>query len=167
MGDKIRVLICKTCGSAEELPWYEGPVSQDSWLERAVNRHPGHLAGGLFNIDVQQFWNTKEKRKITLESLYTQLEIPGTGPGLGDDFYNLKSTYLDDAMTCWKGFNRTTDPGHCDYFKENKRILPDTKADRKELGLDPKDRPNTFLCQFCPVHSLVMQKKRKAAGAYN
>lgn len=167
MSDKIRLLICKTCGSAEELPYYEGPVTYDTWLERAVNNHPNHVAGGLFNIDVKQFWNTPERRKITLEQLYKQLEIPGTGPGLGDKFYELKSTFLDDAMSCWKGFNRTTDPGHCDYFKENKRILPDTKADRKDLGLDPKDRPNAFLCQFCPVHSLVQQKKRKAAGAYD
>ena len=166
MSDKIRLLICKTCGSAEELPYYEGPVVYDHWLEAAVKRHPGHLAGGLFNIDIDSFWNTPQKRKVTLESLHKQLELPGTAKGLGSAFYDLRSTYLDDAMRCWKGFNRTTDPGHCDYFKENKRLLPPTKEDRTELGLDPKDRPNTFLCQFCPVHSLVLQKKKEKAGLY-
>lgn len=172
MADKIRLLICKTCGTAEELPWYDGDPKFDTWLNSAVEHHPkfgdgrSHIAGGLFNIDVQQFWNTPDKRKITLEDLYTQLEIPGTGEGLGQNYYDLKSTYLEDAMTCWKGFNRTTDPGHCDYRKENKRLLPDTAADRKELGISPKDRPSTFLCDFCPVQSIVMQKNAEAKGLY-
>lgn len=86
---------------------------------------------------------------------------------MGSEYYDAKSNFLQDAMTCWKGFNRTTDPGHCDYRKDNKRLYPGTTADRKELGLDPKDRPNTFLCDFCPVHSIVQQKKNKKDGLYN
>ena len=172
MSDKIRLLICKTCGTAEELPWYEGDAKYDTWLNNAVENHPkfgdgrSHIAGGLFNIDVKQFWDTPNKRKITLEDLYNQLEIPGTGPGLGEDFYDLKSNYHEGALRCWKGFNRTTDPGHCDYRKENKRILPDTGALRKSEGLSAKDRPNIFLCDFCPLQSIVSQKQNEQKGLY-
>ena len=30
--------------------------------------------------------------------------------------------------------------------------------------IDPKNRPNTFLCQFCPVQSVVIKRQRAAAG---
>lgn len=172
MSDKIRILICKTCGSAQELPWYEGDPKFDTWLINAVENHPKfgdgrpHVAGGLFNINVQQLWNTKERRKLTLDELYTQLEIPGTGEGMGQEYYDLKSNFHEDAMSCWKGFNRTTDPGFCDYRKENKKIVPDTLAERKEADLDPQDRPQIYLCDFCPVQTLVQQKIREARGLY-
>lgn len=172
MAEKIRVLICKTCQSVDELPWYEGPIEGDVWLNQVVNNHPKfgdgrpHIAGGLFNIDVQQHWNTADKRKNTLTELHKQLEIPGEGAGFGSEFYDLKSTYVEDAFACWKSFNRTTNPGHCDYRKENKKLLPDTAAARKELGKDPKERPNTYLCDFCPLQSIVDQKKRSKAGLY-
>lgn len=172
MSDKIRLLICKTCGTAQELPWYDEDPKHDTWLISAVENHPkfgdgrAHIAAGLFNINVKALWDTPQQRKTTLEDLYKQLEIPGTGEGMGQSFYDLKETYLEDAMTCWKGFNRTTDPGHCDYRKPNKILLPDTSAERKELGLSPKDRPNTYLCDFCPVQSIVSQKNREAKGLY-
>jgi hypothetical protein len=124
------------------------------------------VAGGLFNLDKDKLWSNPAQRQSTLEDLYKQLEIPGTGPGMGQQFYDLKNTFSEDAMTCWKGFGRTTDPGHCDYRKENKRIRPDTADDRREAGMDPQDRPNIFLCDFCPLQSIVQQKIRADKGLY-
>lgn len=166
MSDKIRILICKTCPSVQELPWYEGAPQHDEWLNRYVQEHGSEHIGQLATVQISD-WNNPQRKQGILQEVYTKFGMPGTGEGMGSSYYDLKSTFLDDAYKCWKGFNRTTDPGHCDYRKDSKRLLPDTRGDRKELGLDPKMRPNTYLCDFCPVHSLVMQKKRKKAGLYD
>lgn len=57
--------------------------------------------------------------------------------------------------------------GQCpDYGSAAKRLLPDTKALRKEAGLPETGGPKTFLCQFCPVHAYNMTKHREQTGAY-
>jgi hypothetical protein len=52
-------------------------------------------------------------------------------------------------------------------MSDKMKILADSRAERKDLGLDPKTRASIKLCQFCPYHSVVMQRKRKAAGLYS
>lgn len=170
MSDKIRLLICQTCGSVEELPMYDGPPQYDTWLNEKTAQHrtaggDSHI-GGLATVATTDWGNPTVRDEIS-KKLATQFAMPGQAAGLGQTFYDLKSTYLEDAMSCWRGFGRTTDPSHCAYRSESKRLLPDTKADRKDAGLDPKDRPNTFLCDFCPVHSIVLQKRRADAGMYD
>jgi hypothetical protein len=169
MGDKIRLLICQTCGSIEELPFFEGPPEHDDWLKERIIPHrtasgEPHI-GSLATVEAKAWGNPSYREEIT-KKISKEFTLPGKGAGLGQTFYDLKSTYLEDAMACWRSFGRTTDPSHCDYRKDNKRLYPDTKADRKDLGLSPKDRPNTFLCDFCPVQSIVQQKKRDEAGLY-
>lgn len=161
--EKIRILVCHTDGAVYELPWYDGPQEHDDTLNYRVSEHRDHV-GNLFVYNKKD-WEKSTYREAILSELAKQVK-PGQGTGMGESFYDLKSTFQEDAIMCWKGFGKTTDPGHCDYRKDNKRLYPDTKGDRKELGLSPT-RPNTFLCDFCPVHSLVMQKKRKAAGLYD
>ena len=170
MEDKIRLLICQTCGTIEALPLYEGDPRYDDWLnsKTSVHKTPSgtpHI-GSLATVNSKDWANPTYHDAITKE-IAQQLTPAGHGAGFGQTFYDTKDNFLQDAMTCWKGFNRTTDPGHCDYRKDSKRLLPDTRAERKEAGMDPKTRPNTFLCDFCPVHSLVLQKRRKDAGLYD
>lgn len=170
MSDKIRLLICATCPSIEELPAFDGPPEYDEWLTRALTKHKTangtpHIGLPIANVKSSE-WSDPTTRKAIIEKIYGHAAMPGRAEGMGSEYYDTKSNFLQDAMTCWKGFNRTTDPGHCDYRKDNKRLYPGTGADRKELGLDPKDRPNTFLCDFCPVHSIVLQKEREKAGQY-
>jgi hypothetical protein len=84
--------------------------------------------------------------------------------GLGDDFYAVKETFKEDAQTCWKAHNRTK---NCADFKsDSKRIQPATKAERKNLGLTPM-QSNRFVCEFCPVHAVVMQRMRADRGDYD
>lgn len=165
MSDKIRLLICKTCPSVQELPFYEGPPQYDEWLNRYVADHPQHI--GQLAVVKQSDWQQLEVREAILSEIRDKFKLPGQGEGLGNTFYDLKSTFTDDAFQCWRGFNRTTDPAHCDYRKDSKRLLSPTRLDRKEAGLDPSARPNTYLCDFCPVHSLVLEKQRKKQGLYN
>lgn len=170
MPGKIRLLICKTCGSVDELPVFEGPLEHDEWLNVKVQDHrtpsgEPHI-GSLATVSTDE-WSKPDVRDQIMKKIATEFALPGQAAGLGQSFYDLKSTFLEDAMTCWKGFGRTTDPSHCAYRSDSKRLLPDTKADRKDAGLSVKDRPNTFLCDFCPVHSLVLQKRRADAGLYD
>lgn len=147
---------------------YDGDADHDEWLNRAVDQHktPSGMPhiGQLATVNVSD-WQKKSVREGIIEKIYSEFGLPGSGEGMGQEYYDLKDTYLEDAYKCWKGFNRTTNPGHCDYKKENKRLLPDTKALRKEAGMSA-ERPNTFLCDFCPVHSVVLQKNREALGMY-
>lgn len=165
MSEKLRLLVCKTCSSVQELPDFEGPAMYDEWLSRIVKEHEGHIAAPLARVEVSD-WQKQSAREEIIRKLFERFQVPGKGEGMGSEYYDLKSTFLDDAYKCWKSFNRTTNPGHCDYKKENKRLLPDTKALRKEEGMSTKDRPSTFLCDFCPVHSIVLQKNREALGMY-
>jgi hypothetical protein len=69
-------------------------------------------------------------------------------------------------MKCWRFAHGRT--SNCDdYMSDKMKILADSRAERKDLGLDPKTRASIKLCQFCPYHSVVMQRKRKAAGLYS
>jgi hypothetical protein len=161
--EKIRVLICHTDGAVMELPWFEGNPDHDDTLKYRISQHkfPDGSAhfGNLFVYNKKD-WNNSVYRQAILDEIAKQVK-PGEGTGLGNTFYELKDTFTEDAIACWKGFGKTTDPGHCDYRKDNKRLYPDTKGLRKDLGLDPKDRPNTFLCDFCPVNSVVEGLKNK------
>lgn len=90
---------------------------------------------------------------------------PGEGSGLGDSFYDLKANFADDALVCWQAHNRTEDCA--DWRSDAKRLYPDTRADRKDAGLSVKARPNTWLCDFCPVTSIYAQKRNAKRGDYD
>lgn len=169
MADKIRLLICTGCGAIEELPAYEGPWQQDAWLNEKLK---GHMlpSGEKTHGDVHIGNIEQDKWMLHRESIIAQaaeeFTMPGQGAGLGISFYDTKSNFSADAFKCWAGeHNRTK---NCeDYKSDKKRLFPDTRADRKELGLDPKSRPSTFLCDFCPYNSIVMQRARKDKFGYD
>jgi hypothetical protein len=159
--EKIRILICHTDGAVLELPWYEGPPDHDDTLNYRLAEHkfPDGSAhfGNLFVYNKDD-WAKSSVRDAILNEIAKQVR-PGEGTGLGQTFYDVKDNFQQDAITCWKKHNRTLDCG--DYMTDRMRLYPDTKADRKELGLSVKERPNTFLCQFCPVDAHVQTKKNK------
>ncbi len=52
-------------------------------------------------------------------------------------------------------------------MSDSKVLLPNTKADRKELGLADLSKaggPKTKLCQWCPVHAYNVRKYREQQG---
>lgn len=167
--EKIRLLICEYCGSVEEMPEHEGPWQQDTWLNEKLKAHllpSGEKTHGnvhVARIDSGAWLNHKPDIMAKMASEFT---MPGKGAGLGQSYYDTKDNFSADAMQCWRvEHNRTV---NCeDYRSDKKRLLPDTKADRRELGLDPKLRPNTFLCDFCPYNSIVMQRQRKDKYKYD
>ena len=102
------------------------------------------------------------KRAQILAEIMKNTGGAGHGEGLGE-LYDVRNNYMEDAMACWRfKHGRTSD---CDdYMSHKMNILADSKAERKDLGLDPKQRAVIKVCQFCPVHSIVKQRKNKARG---
>lgn len=173
----IRVLQCIDCSSLEVLPPYEGPAEYDDALNYLSEKHRfpdgNSHRGNLIPVTIQtndggerpgtmDDWNNPKFQKLVAEN-FSKATRPGQGTGLGAQYYDARDTFREDAMTCWQKHHRNPDCN--DYMDESKRLVPDTKVERKELGLG-RPRSNRSLCEFCPVHSLVIQKRRADAGLY-
>lgn len=168
MSEKIRLLICHDCQSVQEIPDFDGPPEYDHLLSLRVSEHRfpgGEEHFGILASTQKSDWENPSTREGILKKMAGQFGRPGTGVGLGIEYYNVKANYQEEAFTCWRAHNRTLDCG--DWRSDAKRLLPDTRAERKEAGLSPKDRPNIWLCDFCPVTTVVQEKANKKKGLYN
>lgn len=166
--NKIRLVVCTTCSSVEEIPDYEGPWQNDTWLNEKLKGHmlpSGEKTHGevhVVGID-GNIWMTN--KNDALAWLSNELTPPGQGLGLGQTLYDAKDNYSADAMRCWRiDHQRTTNCG--DYRSDKKRILPDTAAERKAEGITTK-RPNIFLCDFCPYQQIINQRRDSEEFKYN
>jgi hypothetical protein len=168
VGPEIRLLHCKVCGTIEELPLFDGDPDEDYLLQILVDKHvfdsgEPHV-GRLFRMP-QLRWEDTNARKQIIQ------QIKGGSAGLDEfdpEFYATRNTFQEDALKCYDAHLRPTD-GCPDYNSPAKRLLPNTKDDRKEVGLPDPSRapgPKSYLCQFCPIHSVVMQKQRALRGDY-
>lgn len=171
-GPKIRILVCHTCKILQPLPDYEGPADHDDTLLARVAEHqfPGTTPTRGHNLDLGRMseatWNNPKMRTQVIAEIQKQTGGAGHGEGLGGELYDVKNNFAEDAMRCWRFAHGRT--SNCDdYMSDKMKILADSRAERKDLGLDPRQRAAIKLCQFCPVHSVVMQRKRQAAGQYN
>ena len=165
MADKTRLLRCNQCRTIDALPWYEGPPDGDHLLAaliREKHTDPGgepHI-GVLMNVETQH-WNSPSTREAILARIR---EVSGH-TGLDPDFYEARDTFSEDALKCWRSHHNN--PACNEYKSDRKRLTPGTAQERREAGLpeyrSPHDR---YLCEFCPVHSLVLQAARHEAGLY-
>jgi hypothetical protein len=161
---QIRLLVCKTCKTAEELPDWEGRPEDDVLLQISVERHqkPEPHLGQLYKFPVK-YWARKEVK----ESIMNQIRQGGSS-GLdvfGTNFYETKSQFAEDAMTCWGLHNRTLD---CDDYKHDRKVLkPGTDQERKDAGLGAPTAAKVYLCDFCPVKSVKQKAAFKEKGLYN
>lgn len=173
-GPRLRLLICHDCKSVDVLPWYDGPPQYDDTLNYRLADHQGpkdtqtgeprwYHTGTMASVS-EKSWEDESTKWRILDEL--SKAHAGGEVGLGSAIYHARSNFKEDAMTCWKQHNRTQNCG--DYKSDSKRLVPDTRGERKELGLDTKSsrRPGTHLCVFCPYHSVVMARARKEQGFY-
>jgi hypothetical protein len=167
---KVRLLICLKCKSLEELPDYEGPVENDHLLEHLASeharRHPHAMnSGNLVKVPAAA-WDLPETRAQIQDEI--RKAIGGGETGLGSAFYEARNTFLEDAMTCFAAHQRN--PACSDYKDDSKAlgVTEDIKQTWKDAGIKRTkyvDRAQRrFLCEFCPVHSLVQQAARRKAG---
>jgi hypothetical protein len=165
----IRLLICTTCNSVEEMPDYEGHWREDTWQNELLARHmlpSGEKTHGDIHVARIEQEDWLSHKEDILAKMSSEFVAPGKGAGFGQSFYDTKDNFSVDAMKCWR-----VDHGrrlNCeDYMSDKKKLLPDTKADRKAEGIDYKHRPSIYLCQFCPVHQYVQQQKASESFGYN
>lgn len=163
----FRLLYCFVCDTLEELPPYDGPTEQDYLLAVACETHvfpSGEPHKGKLFVLPLRAWASKEAKHEIIR------QIKGGGSkGLAeidDSFYDSRSTFMEDAMKCYKAHNTPKD-GCPDYRIPEKRLVPNTSKDRQEAGMEKyldAPGPKTFLCDFCPVSVVVAQRKRKLMG---
>jgi hypothetical protein len=175
-GPRVRLLICHDCHTVDVLPWYDGPPEYDDTLTYRLADHQGPMERingryepawyhrGVIATVNEKSWEDPGKQIQIIDEL--SKAHAGGEVGLGSAVYHARSNFKEDAMACWRAHNRTTNCG--DYKSDAKRLVPDTRGDRKELGLETKSRsrPGTYLCVFCPYHSVVMSRARKEQGFY-
>lgn len=175
-GPSIRVLVCHTCKSMTPITDVPGGRGDDDMLVSRVMEHqfePVHQ-GGLIQTRPHEMilcrvpealWNSSSLRPKLVAEIQKHTVGAGEAEGLGD-LYDVKSNFMDDAMKCWRfEHGRTSNCG--DYMSDKKKLLADSVAERRDLGLDPAERPVQHLCQYCPYHSVVQQRKNKKKGLYN
>ena len=160
---KIRILHCHDCGTLEELPWYEGPVERDFALEYLLLQHEseGHRhRGKLYDVE-ERVWKLDNLRRTIIE------QIKGGGSeGLAafdPKFYDTRDTLREDAAKCYQLHLRPKE-GCGDWRTKRKELVPDTKQDRKEVGLSMEGAPRQWLCDFCVVRSYYERKNNEAMG---
>lgn len=175
-GEKIRLLICHTCKTIEPLDDYTGPKERadeyDVVLNVALDKHKDGVerrphVGDLGDVP-KAAWEVPEKREQIIKQLQDRFN-PNADVGLGAEAYALRDNFRADAMACFEQHLRN--PACSDYKDPSKQLIPNTQAERKEAGIHEFVRGNPatqrFLCEYCPVHSLVQQNLRKKAGLYD
>lgn len=163
----VRVLICRDCQSTEVLPDYDGDPAQDEALIYTAGKHQypnGEMHfGRLYGNIAEEKWQNRETHDEILRRIWQQEGHTGFDPWVYDTLETLKA----DAMQCWEKRLR---PATCsDYRSESKRLVPPTADARKAEGMGKyKASPQhtQYLCNYCPINSVVEQRVRKQRGLY-
>jgi hypothetical protein len=168
----VRLLVCNHCQTIQEVPDFTGPAEYDAYLNYRTGEHrtPGGTPHkGFLSRCKASDWAKEEYRLGVLNEIN---DIIGTGKPpilsatIDQEFYDIGANFKSEAMTCWKQHNRTQD---CDDWRsEPKRLIPDTQAERKAEGMPSRARdiPNAWLCDFCPVNSVIQQRVNEKKGLY-
>lgn len=170
VGPQIRLLVCAQCKTVDELPDYAGDPRGDTLLQVSIERNhtdpvtqQTHV-GNLIKVPLKHWADSRTQAEI----LKQIREGSGGVSEVDEKFYTARSTFFDDAMACFKKHLRPK--GRCpDWKADNKRLIPDTAKDRKELGLAKVSEtgPKVYLCQFCPVNTYMVTRARNEAGMYD
>lgn len=162
-GPQIRVFYCWNCRMFDEIPDFQGRPEDDDLLAILVERHQ---SAGVphsctpFRVGVK-IWSNEKVRMAIMKQIREQTN--GGLDELDPNYYATRSMFYEDAMTCYTAHNRPK--GDCgDWKSEKKRLLPNTAAERKEVGLSSPERSGAtkvYLCDFCPVKSNLMNISAK------
>lgn len=175
-GPRIRLLACGKCKTIEVLDPYDGPRElageYDVVLNIAVERHQDgveripHAPAALTDV-AKSDWDNPVAQEQIRRQIAASFD-PNGETGLGSEAYAILDTFRRDAMDCWGRHLRT--PTCSDYKSDAKQLVPGTQRERKEAGLERFDMANPatkrYLCEYCPVHSMVQQAQREKLGMY-
>lgn len=167
----MRLLKCMNCRTIEEVPGYDGPeggegsAEFDHVLKFFTDQHVNGKCTreDLVKYDLPvRFWMIPKVK----ESIEQQLKEGAQGLDVfGTNYYTTKENFSSDAMNCWiKEHNQTRDCG--DYKTDKKQLKAGTDKERLALGLEVKGGPKVYLCDYCPVKSIIQEKAFKQKGLY-
>lgn len=157
----VRLLGCAHCKTVEVLPDFDGPPEYDDLLNNLVTRHrtpEGHEHIGMLFVVTEEDW-AKDGAPATITRQIAE-KLEGGETGLGSEFYNLKQTFQEDALQCFNEHLRN--PACSDYKDDSKILRSGQEKELEKLGIHSDSK--RWLCEFCPVHSLVEQAQRRKAG---
>lgn len=150
---KVRLLQCRTCKTIEELEDFQGRPEDDTILNVATERHHDHV-GAMFTVPIALWLDDRVRQSIIAQ-------VSEGSKGLAEivpDHYEVRNTFLEDAMKCYKAHNRPKE-GCSDWHKSSKELLPNTRAERKAEGLPLRPTgPRRYVCDYCPVRSYYQSK---------
>ena len=160
----VRLMVCRTCKTIDELPPHDGPPETDVLLQMTVDRHGSEHVGLLINVGAL-YWASPTMRKAIIE----QIQQGSSGlDAFGVQYYETRMQFAEDAMSCWAQHLRPK--GQCtDFRAESKRLLPQTAQERKDAGLESPTQSSAtriYLCDFCPVRVYNEKKSREQKGLY-
>ena len=158
----FRLLVCRTCSVIEELPSGDEDPG-DMLLDIAVERHnhSEFVRGALFNVPKGIWMSPKMKEEVVK---FIQGQVGSGLDSFGTGFYETKSQFAEDAMSCYSLHNRPTNDCF-DYKSAKKELSPNTERERRAAGLPTKNyQKKVYLCDFCPYKSVVQGKAFKEAG---
>lgn len=152
----MRILVCRTCTTVDEIPDWEGRPEDDPYLKNIVDKHGISHKGQLFRLPIGLWLKEDTKRHIVEQ-------VKGVSKGLAafdPEFYNVRNQFGEDALKCYGEHQRPK--GQCPEFRqEHKQLNPNTKVERKEAGLTlTPTGPKVYLCDFCPVRTFNEKKAR-------
>lgn len=166
--EKIRLMVCPVCKSIDPLPMYDGPDEYDETGQAKATMHmfgDGRFHPFIVGTVSEKSWENPRTRSEIVKKVSSEVS-PGEGVGLGDELYDVRSNYSEEAMKCWRiEHNRTKDCG--DWKIERKRLIPHTQAERKAEGMPHRARDiqsKTYLCDFCVMRSVKQNKVNDAKG---
>lgn len=163
-----RLLQCHDCRSIEPLPDPPSGLNprdiqpgQDPLLDELVARHhsdgQAHL-GTLHSVNTED-WDDPRREYGKRQEILHQINQRSSGAptGLPSEAYALKETFAEDALRCFSQHGR---PEVCiDWHSDSKKLGRPT-PEGKEWQRQNYKAPAVFLCDYCPVRSLVDQRKR-------
>lgn len=169
----MRLLVCRKCKSIEEVSQYDGPeggensAEYDHYLRFFVDQHMEKACKKddwlVYHLPTKYWIIPKVK-----EAIIEQIKEGAKGLDVfGTQFYDTKSNFSADAMNCWmREHNQTRD---CADYKSEKKILkPGTEKERMALGMEKESSgPKVYLCDYCPVKSIVQEKAFKKKRLYD
>jgi hypothetical protein len=157
--EQIRLLRCDDCLTLEELPDFDGPAEYDTLLIVLTDKHKFPNGephrGRLIKVE-KRAWGMSNLKEAILQQIWQGSK------GLAEfdsTHYEVKQTFHEDALKCYAQHLRPQE-GCPDFNSPSKILKPDTKAERKEIGLSPQGMPVIHLCSFCPVRSYMERKAR-------
>ena len=162
--DGVRLYICDPCKQIIPIPNHDGPAYNDFLMNRVDEDHGrrGHPFAVL-TVNKTAWEHPDGQKKI--KQVIADAAKGGT-TGFGGDFYAVKDQFVEDALSCFKKHFFNTDCN--DYNSNQMRLTPGTAAERKAADLpEYRSARDVYLCQFCPVHTKVMEAAKEKAGLYS